>query len=135
MSIYFLRFLLSPYAKLTSSNVLCPRFTKCALQGIYKSDAKSSFGLTDKDIETLPHEAIQNSPKTFYALRDVRKLAANKFAANALPPDFTRAGEPKGGDVRFFKKNNTNPNRRVRTNWFDHGSMPWFMVMSMYLKD
>ncbi|KAI0765276.1 hypothetical protein C8Q74DRAFT_1287334 [Fomes fomentarius] len=103
-------------------------------QGIYKSDAKSYFGLTDKDIETLPHEAIQNSPKTFYALSDVRRLSISKSSANALPLDFTLAGEPKDGSVRFFKKDSKPSNRRVRTNWYDHGVMHWFLVESMYLK-
>ena len=90
-----------------------------APQGIYKSDAKKYFGLTAYATEPLPHEAIQCSPKTFYALRDVSKLAADKFAANALPAEFTVAGEPKGGSVRFFKKGNSHPNRRVRTTWDD----------------
>ena len=106
-----------------------------ALQGIYKSDAKTCFGLTDKDIATLPHEAIQCSPKTFYALRDVSKLAADKFAANALPAEFTVAGEPKGAHVRFFKKGNTHPNKRYRTNWSDRGGMPWFYIKDHYLKN
>lgn len=105
---------------------------------IYKSDAKKywySIGLTDKDIETLPHEAIQCSPKTFYVLSDVHRLSTSKFVANALPLDFTLAGEPKDGSVRFFKKNSNHPNRRVRTNWDDHDVMPWFLVKDMYLKD
>lgn len=104
-------------------------------QGIYKSDAKKSFGLTDKDIETLPHEAIQNSPKTFYALAGVSKLAAAKFAANALPGEFVAPGAPKGGMVRFFKKGDANPNRRVRTNWRDHGESLWLVVRDHYLED
>ncbi|KAL1947023.1 hypothetical protein VTO73DRAFT_13984 [Trametes versicolor] len=103
--------------------------------GIYKSDAKKSFGLTDKDIETLPHEAIQCSPKTFYALAGVSKLAAAKFAANALPAEFVAPGAPKGGMVRFFKKGDANPNRRVRTNWRDHGESLWLVVKDHYLGD
>ena len=102
---------------------------------MYKSDAKSAFGLTDKDLLTLPYEAIQNSPKTFYSFKDVRRLAKAKFAAGALPPDsFMVAGEPKGGYIRLFEKKNHTPNRRVRTNWYDHGSQSWAFVKIVHLK-
>ena len=102
---------------------------------MYKSDAKKDWGLSDKDIETLPHEAIQASPKTFYALADVRRLATAKHAAGALPPEFLMPGQPKNGYVRLFKKTDHNPNRRVRTNWMDQDVQSWAVVKMIHLKD
>ncbi|VDB96720.1 unnamed protein product [Peniophora sp. CBMAI 1063] len=103
--------------------------------GIYKSDAKSSFGLTDKDIMTLRHEAISGSPKTFYSLIDVKNLSFEKFAASALSLDFKMPGQPKNGTVRIFQKTDHSPNRRTRTNWRDLERASWFMVERFYMKD
>ena len=102
---------------------------------MYKSDAKSAFGLSDKDMDTLPHESIQNSPKTFFALKDVRRLATEKWDAGALPLEFLVPGEPKGDRVRLFKKSDHAPNRRVRTNWSELGTDLWPMVKMAYLKE
>ncbi|KAE9386623.1 hypothetical protein BT96DRAFT_948987 [Gymnopus androsaceus JB14] len=52
--------------------------------GIYKSDAKSKYSLTDADILTLRHESISNSPKSFFSYVDVRNLAEKKFASGAM---------------------------------------------------
>ncbi|KAI0642271.1 hypothetical protein C8Q79DRAFT_1013561 [Trametes meyenii] len=105
--------------------------------GMYKSDAKTAFGLTERDMATLEHESIQSSPKTFFSLASVRKLATAKFAAGALPlEEFMLPGRPKNGaNVRLFEKTNKTPNRRIRSNWYDLGPMAWVVVEAFYLKD
>ncbi|KAI0675840.1 hypothetical protein C8Q78DRAFT_988330 [Trametes maxima] len=105
--------------------------------GMYKSDAKTAFGLTDRDMAALQHESIQASPKTFFSLASVRKLAADKFQAGALPfEQFMLPGKPKDGvNVRLSKKTNGTPNRRIRSNWYDMGSMAWVVVEAIHLKD
>ncbi|KAK7462208.1 hypothetical protein VKT23_007813 [Stygiomarasmius scandens] len=92
--------------------------------GMYKSDAKSSYSLTENDLASLPHESIANSPKTFYRYHDVEELAMKKWANGAMKDDY-EPPEVKGtGQIRLFKKTITderNANRRVRTNWSDLG--------------
>ena len=86
------------------------------------------------NMDALQHESIQNSPKTFFALKEVRKLATNKWHASALPPEFIVPGEPKNDSVRLFKKNNYLPHRRVRTNWSELCTDSWLMVKMMHPK-
>ncbi|KAJ7060761.1 hypothetical protein C8F01DRAFT_1369684 [Mycena amicta] len=51
---------------------------------MFKSDAKKSFGLTEREILTLPHESIPGSLKTYFDLSAVRALHHRKFEAGAL---------------------------------------------------
>ncbi|KAJ7106847.1 hypothetical protein C8R43DRAFT_1243760 [Mycena crocata] len=51
---------------------------------MFKSDAKKSFSLTETEILTLRHESIPSSPKTYFALADVKALQKRKFDAGAL---------------------------------------------------
>ncbi|KAF7304040.1 hypothetical protein MIND_00635300 [Mycena indigotica] len=52
---------------------------------MYRSDAKKAFGLTEREILTLPHETIPCAwaVKTYFALRDIRALHHRKVQADA----------------------------------------------------
>ncbi|KIM40247.1 hypothetical protein M413DRAFT_11730 [Hebeloma cylindrosporum] len=69
---------------------------------LYKSDAKSAYGLTDKEMATLKHESIPRSAKTFFAQEDAKNLARRKFMAGAGKPGF-QLDEVKG-ELRLFHK-------------------------------
>ncbi|KAJ6575740.1 hypothetical protein DFH09DRAFT_1455138 [Mycena vulgaris] len=45
---------------------------------MFKSDAKKAFGLTEGEILTLRHESVPVSPKTYFALADVKALQQGK---------------------------------------------------------
>ncbi|EIN12428.1 hypothetical protein PUNSTDRAFT_124289 [Punctularia strigosozonata HHB-11173 SS5] len=48
---------------------------------LFKSDAQRSFGLTPKEILSLPHQAFAGSSKTVYSLDSLKQLAERKRAA------------------------------------------------------
>ncbi|KAI5120074.1 hypothetical protein M0805_002635 [Coniferiporia weirii] len=86
-------------------------------KGMYKSDAKTAYDLTEKDLATLRHESIQSSRKTFFSHRQVKKLAIRKYIA--LTGDSLE--NIQFGFVRLFTKADVCPNRRTRQNWKDLG--------------
>ncbi|KAJ7060791.1 hypothetical protein C8F01DRAFT_1140890 [Mycena amicta] len=76
------------------------------IQVMFKSDAKKSFGLTEREILTLPHESIPGSPKTYFDLSAVRALHHRKFEAGAawrgestVQEEFLRSKPGHGDDV------------------------------------
>lgn len=84
------------------------------------SIAKNSYGLTEKDMATLPHESIDGSLKTFFKLADVKALSIRKFEAHANNDKIEFPGQAIGRLVRTFLKTDYNLNRRCRLNWFDN---------------
>ncbi|KAJ7120644.1 hypothetical protein C8R46DRAFT_929198, partial [Mycena filopes] len=77
---------------------------------MFKSDAKKAFSLTEREILTLRHEAIPASPKTYFAVADVRALQRRKYIAGAL-----LSAEPKG-KWRVLKVT-TSSGRRKKANF------------------
>ncbi|KAK0225690.1 hypothetical protein IW262DRAFT_1357558 [Armillaria fumosa] len=105
--------------------------------GMYKSDAKRSYGLTEREILTLPFESIEMSSKTFFSHADVKELSFDKYSVfDILMPDrMTTAGKPIGMEIRLFRKIDHDPNRRFRTNWFDLDGLPVLILPQYEAKD
>ncbi|KAF7356431.1 hypothetical protein MVEN_00976000 [Mycena venus] len=84
---------------------------------MFKSDAKKAFNLTEREVLTLPHESIPASPKTYFALADIRALQQRKFVAGALLDTDLK------GQLRVLKST-TNTGRRCKANFvclYDYG--------------
>ncbi|KAF8967928.1 hypothetical protein BDZ97DRAFT_1916501 [Flammula alnicola] len=78
---------------------------------LYKSDAKSAYSVTEKEMLTLRYESIPGSAKTFFAQEDVKNLARRKFEAGANKLD-VRYDQVKG-ELKLFKKmEDSNRSRR-----------------------
>ncbi|KAJ7130697.1 hypothetical protein C8R46DRAFT_1048810 [Mycena filopes] len=71
---------------------------------MFKSDAKKAFTLTEREILTLRHESIPASPKTYFAVADVRALQR-------------RNSEPQG-NWRVLKAT-TSSGRRKKANFWE----------------
>ncbi|KAJ3496826.1 hypothetical protein NLJ89_g10430 [Agrocybe chaxingu] len=80
---------------------------------MYKSDAKSSYSLSEKEILTLPHESIPGSSKTFVSQADTKALAQRKFAAGVSKPGIDL--DPPEFGLRLFKKRKTATSAEGRT--------------------
>lgn len=89
----------------------------------HRLSAKTAFGLTEKEMLTIPYESIQASRKTFFSYRDVRDLAIRKFNAGACKNEVESPGQvvSRSGKARIFSKIDHNLKRRTRKNWFDRG--------------
>ena len=72
-----------------------------------------AFSLTELDMQTLKHESIANSPKSFYPLDLVQDLARRKYKVGALLSDPV---DEAMLHARVWKKWQDN-GRRNRTNW------------------
>ncbi|KAJ8079803.1 hypothetical protein PM082_016625 [Marasmius tenuissimus] len=81
-------------------------------KGLYKSEAKSLYKLTLKEIETLRAEHIQCSPKTFVRLEDVTALAKRK--AEFFEEPFQ---EKPWFMVSCIHTKHQDNGRRTKTNW------------------
>ncbi|KAI0784482.1 hypothetical protein C8Q75DRAFT_779096 [Abortiporus biennis] len=62
---------------------------------MFKSDAKKPYGLTEKEILSLPFNGFANSSKRIYSVEQLEKLAEKKFEALGIeypalmfPPNF-----------------------------------------------
>ncbi|KAK0504987.1 hypothetical protein EDD18DRAFT_320725 [Armillaria luteobubalina] len=104
---------------------------------MYKSDAKPSYGLIEREILTLPFEPIEMSSKTFFSHADVKELSFRKHSDfDILMPDrMTIAGKPIGMETRLFRKIDHNPNHRFRTNWSDLDGLPVLIPPQYEAKD
>ncbi|KAL0563933.1 hypothetical protein V5O48_018125 [Marasmius crinis-equi] len=81
-------------------------------KGLYKSEAKSLYKLTPKEIETLRAEHIACSPKTFVRLEDVTALAKRK--AEFFDEPFQEVPWYRIGCLHTKYQDN---GRRTKTNW------------------
>ncbi|THU97375.1 hypothetical protein K435DRAFT_965531 [Dendrothele bispora CBS 962.96] len=92
---------------------------------MYKSDARSSYSLTDTDLSSLPHESISNSPKAFYRYDDIKDLAAQKLEKGAMKEGYELPETKESSQIRLFKKTiqdeRRNADKRVTANWSDLG--------------
>ncbi|KAI0059332.1 hypothetical protein BV25DRAFT_1829117 [Artomyces pyxidatus] len=92
---------------------------------MFKSDAKHAYGLTEKEMLTLPHECIPNSLKTFFACAQVGALALRKekfFNPDFVVPPKDANKQLSPGLVasprRLFKKEEDD-NRRRKANFHE----------------
>ncbi|KAJ7060780.1 hypothetical protein C8F01DRAFT_1083748 [Mycena amicta] len=96
---------------------------------MFKSDAKKSFGLTEREILTLPHESIPGSLKTYFDLSAVRALHHRKFEAGALFEEidhrftFIRVLLSSGAGSRQSKKNFFDPHPHTGTTLKMHDAL------------
>lgn len=82
--------------------------------------AKKAFKLTDTELLTLPHEQIVSSPKSYYALKDVKALARRKYQAGALLEDLS--GDPDVIECAGVRKKWQDNGRRNKGNWHEASS-------------
>ncbi|KAJ6497667.1 hypothetical protein C8R45DRAFT_983789 [Mycena sanguinolenta] len=88
---------------------------------LFKSDAKRAFKLTDPELLTLPHESIACSPKTYFALAEVKALAQRKFLAGVALVDLSV--DPDALESAGVRKKYQDNGRRNKGNWT--GVSPW----------
>lgn len=79
--------------------------------------AKRAFKLTDAELLTLAHEQIAASPKSYYALKDVKALARRKYEAGALLEDLSENPDVIGS--AGVRKKYQDNGRRNKGNWDD----------------
>ena len=87
--------------------------------------AKSAYGLTEDEILTVPHESIQSSSKTIFAVSAVAKLVhrKNKFFDASYTSAFIPAKPLSSSGLksmpRVLLEKTQESNRRVRTNYYE----------------
>ncbi|KDR75735.1 hypothetical protein GALMADRAFT_211185 [Galerina marginata CBS 339.88] len=78
---------------------------------MYKSDAKSAYSLTEKEVLTLKYESIYGAWASFVSQKDAVDLSHRKYEAGAYKAGFTDGQVNER--LRLFKKvNNSNSHKK-----------------------